>query len=59
MIEYDKKLSVDDMTIYELCDTTTGVHYMLCMHLGHHGNTISVTPMYNADGSLKTNSNWR
>lgn len=36
---------------YEIIDPETGVHYLLI--IGAYGMTM--TPMYNADGTLKTN----
>lgn len=36
----------------EYIDNNTGVHYLIT--IGDYHGTISVTPMYNKDGSLKT-----
>lgn len=37
-------------TATEYIDESTGVHYLIVQQ---YQNTISVTPMYNADGTLK------
>lgn len=36
----------------EYIDNDTRVHYLIT--IGHYERTVSVTPMYNKDGSLKT-----
>lgn len=38
----------------EVVDTETGVHYLIISSSGIDGG-IGITPMYNADGTLKTN----
>lgn len=41
----------NQITTTEYVDESTKVHYLIVQE---YQNTISVTPMYNADGTLKT-----
>ena len=44
-----------DTYVYEVIDEDTGVHYMIVFDELYQKPSVSVTPMYNTDGSLKTN----
>lgn len=56
MVELKNLSSLHELKIDEIIDKDTGVHYLLCAHYGHHGNTLAITPMYNSDGTLKTDN---
>lgn len=56
MVELKNLSSLHELKIDEIIDKDTGVHYLLCAHYGHNGNTLAITPMYNSDGTLKTDN---
>lgn len=49
--EYLKDIDGSKITATQYVDESTGVHYLIVQE---NGRAISVTPMYNADGTLKT-----
>lgn len=56
MIDVKESISIFGLDIREIIDEDTGVHYMVCYHYGHNGNSLAITPMYNPNGTLKTDN---
>lgn len=43
-----------ETNVYEVIDEDTGVHYMIVFDEIYQKPSVTMSPMYNADGSLKT-----
>lgn len=45
--------NIDHKVAIEIVDEDTGVHYLILYNTYSHKSGIAITPLYNADGTLK------